>query len=121
MPLPLRAQGPVPATLFISLQGRQHWTNYQYIASTSNSRKSIPQASSVGRSSNRTMVRMTGSWTQFRSLLIGFREVVLASEMKDNLRGPESILQWVFRIYDINGEGNIKCKDIPSILQQILR
>ncbi|XP_040563280.1 uncharacterized protein [Lepeophtheirus salmonis] len=62
--------------------------------------------------------RNKGTW---ENKLIGFREVILASEMKDNIQGPKSVLQWVFRIYDVHGEGKIKCKDIPNIFQQILR
>ena len=53
--------------------------------------------------------------------LIGFREVVLATEGIAHLDKPEEILKWIFRVHDSNADGEIPVNRIESIISSLLR
>lgn len=52
--------------------------------------------------------------------LIGFREVILATENIHFLTQPEKIMRWIFKIHDYNGKGYISVYKISVIVDQIL-
>lgn len=52
--------------------------------------------------------------------LIGFREVILATENIHSLREPCDILQWIFRVYDSEGTGELPVRKLKDIIQQII-
>ena len=53
--------------------------------------------------------------------LIGFREVILATEGIANLDGPEEVLKWIFRVHDPNADGEISILHIETIISSLLR
>ena len=53
--------------------------------------------------------------------MIGFREVVLATEGIAHLDKPEEILKWIFRVHDSNADGEIPVNRIESIISSLLR
>ena len=53
--------------------------------------------------------------------LIGFREVILATENIQTLDDPVKVLRWIFKVYDFDAKGYIPVTDIESIVQQIIR
>ena len=52
--------------------------------------------------------------------MIGFREVILATDAVYNLRDPEQILRWIFKINDIDAEGEIPVADLERVMRQIV-
>ena len=52
--------------------------------------------------------------------LIGFREVVLATENVNRLRNPDEILRWVFRIFDASGSGYLETEKVADMTDVIL-
>ena len=55
------------------------------------------------------------------SRLIGFREVILATENLQTLDAPVKVLRWIFKVYDFDAKGYIPVTDIESIVQHIIR
>ena len=55
------------------------------------------------------------------SRLIGFREVMLATENINNLDDPVKVLRWIFKVYDFDAKGYIPVKHMESIVQQVIR
>ena len=55
------------------------------------------------------------------SRLIGFREVILATENIDELNDPVKVLRWIFKVYDYDAKGYIPISEMESIVQQIIR
>jgi Ca2+-binding EF-hand superfamily protein len=58
--------------------------------------------------------------TGWSARLIGFREVILATENVQNLDDPVKVLRWLFKIYDFDARGQIHVSHIKSIVQQII-
>jgi Ca2+-binding EF-hand superfamily protein len=52
--------------------------------------------------------------------LIGFREVILATENIYSLREPADILQWIFRIYDSEAAGELPVRKLTDIIKRII-
>lgn len=52
--------------------------------------------------------------------LIGFREVLLATEGIHKLHRPDEILRWIFRVYDVHAAGEIYVFKIDSIVNSLL-
>lgn len=52
--------------------------------------------------------------------LIGFREVILATESLNKLKEPFDILQWLFRIFDAEGKGELPVSRLKEIIKQII-
>ena len=52
--------------------------------------------------------------------LIGFREVLLATEGISKLSKPDEILRWIFRVYDQHAVGEISVYKIESMMNSIL-
>ena len=53
--------------------------------------------------------------------LIGFREVVLATESIQKLNQPNEVLKWIFRIHDFEAKGEIPIAKIPLMINSLLR
>ena len=54
------------------------------------------------------------------SKLIGFREVLLATEGINKLNKPDEILRWIFRVYDQQAAGEISVYKIESMVNSLL-
>ena len=54
------------------------------------------------------------------SKLIGFREVLLATEGISKLSKPDEILRWIFRVYDPRAIGEISVYKLDSMINSIL-
>ena len=52
--------------------------------------------------------------------LIGFREVLLATEGISKMSKPDEILRWIFRVYDQHAVGEISVYKIESMMNSIL-
>lgn len=52
--------------------------------------------------------------------LIGFREVILATESIPYLNQPDKILRWLFRVFDSEGKGDIHIQKIEPIVVSLL-
>jgi len=52
--------------------------------------------------------------------LLGFREVILATESIPYLNQPDKVLRWLFRVYDPHGKGEIPIGKIEPIVVSIL-
>ena len=53
--------------------------------------------------------------------MIGFREVILATEGIAHLDNPEEVLKWIFRVHDPNADGEIPVSRIEHIISSLLR
>ena len=53
--------------------------------------------------------------------LIGFREVVLATEGIQKMHKPDEILRWIFRVHDTTARGEIVVQRIESMINSLLR
>ena len=53
--------------------------------------------------------------------LIGFREVILATECVSDLNQPNKVLRWLFRVFDAEGKGEISVRKIELIIVSILQ
>ena len=53
--------------------------------------------------------------------LIGFREVILATENLKCLNNPEKLLRWIFRVYDYKGVGKINVHAMPNMIVQLIK
>ena len=63
-------------------------------------------------------------WQQRRgwgAKLIGFREIILATENVHSLREPCDILQWIFRVYDSEAVGELPVKKLKDMIEQMIR
>ena len=74
----------------------------------------------MGSSSKRVVLPIGFQKKGWGAKLIGFREVVLATENIHCLREPSDILQWVFRIYDSEAAGELQVKKLKDIILQII-
>ena len=55
------------------------------------------------------------------SRLIGFREVILATENIGSINEPINVLRWIFKVFDINATGFMRVVKIPRVVRVLIK